>query len=121
MKNLKTILVTTLASLFTVLTVVNISMVSPKSTDENSLNMLEIMTRAFDESEGGILACVKPMFRAYNYLPAEAGTCYYFETNPDTGEQIMIPCGLASICFYDESGGHCQSHECIGDGIIAPQ
>jgi hypothetical protein len=53
MKNLKAILVTTLASLFAVLTVVNMSLANPKSPGENTLDMLEIMTRAFDESEGG--------------------------------------------------------------------
>jgi len=36
-----------------VLTVVNMSLASPKSAGDNTLNMLEIMTRAFDESEGG--------------------------------------------------------------------
>ena len=41
------------ASLFAVLTVVNMSLASPKSAGDNTLNMLEIMTRAFDESEGG--------------------------------------------------------------------
>lgn len=35
------------------LTVVNMSLASPKSAGENTLDMLEIMTRAFDESEGG--------------------------------------------------------------------
>ena len=35
------------------LTVVNISLASPKSVGDTTLNMLEIMTRAFDESEGG--------------------------------------------------------------------
>jgi hypothetical protein len=53
MKNLKIILVPTLASLFAVLTVFNMSLASPKSAGENTLDMLEIMTRAFDESEGG--------------------------------------------------------------------
>jgi hypothetical protein len=53
MKNKKTILITIFASLFAVLTVVNMSMASPKSAGENTLDMLEIMTRAFDESEGG--------------------------------------------------------------------
>lgn len=54
MKNLKIILVPTLASLFAVLTVFNMSLASPKSAGENTLDMLEIMTRAFDESEGGV-------------------------------------------------------------------
>jgi len=53
MKNKKTILITIFASLFAVLTVVNMSMASPKSAGENTLDMLEVMTRAFDESEGG--------------------------------------------------------------------
>jgi hypothetical protein len=53
MKNSKAILLAIFASAFAVLTVVNMSLVSPKSAGENTLDMLEIMTRAFDESEGG--------------------------------------------------------------------
>ena len=53
MKNSKAILLAIFASVFAVLTVVNMSMASPKSAGENTLDMLEIMTRAFDESEGG--------------------------------------------------------------------
>ena len=32
---------------------INLSLASPRSAGENTLDMLEIMTRAFDESEGG--------------------------------------------------------------------
>ena len=53
MKSKKPILIAVITSLFAVLTVVNMSLASPKSSGENTLNMLEIMTRAFDESEGG--------------------------------------------------------------------
>jgi len=53
MKNSKAILFAIFASVFAVLTVVNMSLASPKSAGENTLDMLEIMTRAFDESEGG--------------------------------------------------------------------
>ena len=53
MKNSKAILLAIFTSLFAVLTVVNMSLASPKSAGENTLDMLEIMTRAFDESEGG--------------------------------------------------------------------
>jgi len=53
MKKLKPILIMTLVSAFAVLTVINMSLASPKSGGENTLDMLEIMTRAFDESEGG--------------------------------------------------------------------
>jgi hypothetical protein len=53
MKNSKAILIAIFASAFAVLTVVNMSLASPKSVGENTLDMLEIMTRAFDESEGG--------------------------------------------------------------------
>ena len=53
MKKLKPIFIMTLVSAFAVLTVVNMSLASPKSAGENTLDMLEIMTRAFDESEGG--------------------------------------------------------------------
>jgi len=57
MKKLKPILIMTLVSAFAVLTVVNMSLASPKSGGENTLDMLEIMTRAFDESEGGETTC----------------------------------------------------------------
>jgi hypothetical protein len=53
MKKLKPILIMTLVSAFAVLTVVNMSLAKPKVTAANTLDMLEIMTRAFDESEGG--------------------------------------------------------------------
>jgi hypothetical protein len=53
MKNSKAILLAIFASAFAVLTVVNMSLASPKSAGENTLDMLEIMTRAFDVSEGG--------------------------------------------------------------------
>lgn len=53
MKNLKLLFVMTFASAFAVLTFINMSLASPKSAGENTLDMLEIMTRAFDESEGG--------------------------------------------------------------------
>ena len=53
MKNSKAILLAIFTSAFAVLTVVNMSLASPKSAGENTLNMLEIMTRAFDQSEGG--------------------------------------------------------------------
>jgi len=43
----------TLVSAFAVLTVVNMTLAEPKADSENTLDMLEIMTRAFDESEGG--------------------------------------------------------------------
>ena len=53
MKSKKPILIAVITSLFAVLTVVNMSLANPRSSGENTLNMLEIMTRAFDESEGG--------------------------------------------------------------------
>ena len=53
MKKLKPIFIMTLVSAFAVLTVVNMSLASPRSAGENTLDMLEIMTRAFDESGGG--------------------------------------------------------------------
>ena len=53
MKKLKPILIMTLVSAFAVLTVVNMNLAKPKVTAANTLDMLEIMTRAFDESEGG--------------------------------------------------------------------
>jgi hypothetical protein len=54
MKNSKAILLAIFTSVFAVLTVVNMSLASPKSAGENTLDMLEIMTRAFDESERGV-------------------------------------------------------------------
>lgn len=53
MKNLKLILVMTLASVFAVLIVVNMSLAKPEIDGTSTLDMLEIMTLAFDESEGG--------------------------------------------------------------------
>jgi len=53
MKSKKPILIAVITSLFAVLTVVNMSLASPRSAGENTLDMLEIMTRAFDEGEGG--------------------------------------------------------------------
>ena len=53
MKSKKPILIAVITSLFAVLTVVNLSLASPRSSGENTLDMLEIMTRAFDEGEGG--------------------------------------------------------------------
>ena len=53
MKSKKPILIAVITSLFAVLTVVNMSLANPRSSGENTLDMLEIMTRAFDESEGG--------------------------------------------------------------------
>jgi len=50
---LKPILIMTLVSAFAVLTVINMNLAKPKAVSENTLDMLEIMTRAFDESEGG--------------------------------------------------------------------
>ena len=54
MKSKKPILIAVITSLFAVLTVVNMSLASPRSAGENTLDMLEIMTRAFDEGEGGV-------------------------------------------------------------------
>jgi len=60
MKSKKPILIAVITSLFAVLTVVNMSLASPRSAGENTLDMLEIMTRAFDEGEGGTNCCYCP-------------------------------------------------------------
>jgi hypothetical protein len=52
MKNSKAIMLAIFTSAFVVLTVVNMSLASTKAVGENTLDMLEIMTRAFDESGG---------------------------------------------------------------------
>jgi len=95
MKNKKTILITIFASLFAVLTVVNMSLASPKSAGENTLDMLEIMTRAFDESEGGeggIGDC--PLYSWEELLPdIENNMCMY------TG---WYPCKLYWVKDGDE-------------------
>ena len=53
MKIGKLILVTLLVSAYATITVVHINMAQPKPVAEATLDMIEIMTRAFDESEGG--------------------------------------------------------------------
>ena len=53
MKISKLILVTLLVSAYATITVVHINMAQPKPVAEATLDMIEIMTRAFDESEGG--------------------------------------------------------------------
>ena len=40
-------------SVYATLTVIHINMAQPKPVAEATLDMIEIMTRAFDESEGG--------------------------------------------------------------------
>ncbi len=53
MKIGKLILVTLLVSAYATITVVHINMAQPKPVAEATFDMIEIMTRAFDESEGG--------------------------------------------------------------------
>ena len=45
--------ITLLVSAYATITVVHINMAQPKPVAEATLDMIEIMTRAFDESEGG--------------------------------------------------------------------
>ena len=53
MKLSRLLLITLLVSAYATITVVHINMAQPKPVAEATLEMIEIMTRAFDESEGG--------------------------------------------------------------------
>lgn len=89
MKSKKPILIAVITSLFAVLTVVNMSLANPRSSGENTLDMLEIMTRAFDESEGG--GPCKDLKGDREYCDEDGtGTCivkYYFIVG---GEEILF-------------------------------
>jgi hypothetical protein len=112
MKNSKAILLAIFASAFAVLTVVNMSLVSPKSAGENTLDMLEIMTRAFDESEGGEGgACVHIIWFSSDSRRAESNyLCYYMYD--EFKNPIEPPCGIAYGCYYHKDGGSCQQSDC---------
>ena len=102
------------------LTVINMNQASPKSAGDNTIDMLEIMTRAFDESEGGqgVIACVDPSFYFGSYESKLGGYCFRYELR-ESG-YVMVICGIGTYCFPHANGGHCQSHECNGDGIYYP-
>ena len=52
MKNLKPILVTIFVSLFAVVSVIHVNKTKQNAAAATPLEMIEVMTRAFDESEG---------------------------------------------------------------------
>ena len=80
-------------SVFAVLTVVNMSLASPKSSGENTLDMLEIMTRAFDESEGGegsIPPCPESGYQSTGKREIEERITYKVTWDCGAGIQVGI-------------------------------
>jgi hypothetical protein len=60
MKISKLILVTLFVSAYATVSVINIQLAKPKDVAEVTLDMMDIMSRAFDESEGGEVVEPKP-------------------------------------------------------------
>jgi len=111
-----------------VLTVVNMSLASPRSAGENTLDMLEIMTRAFDEGEGGgctlkapgacanlgffnpywadfRVASVDPIYE--DIVEVEGGLTFFVSRVP-AGFTILYTCGQGVV-------GLCRS--CVSDWL----
>ena len=113
MKNKKPILIAIITSLFAVLTVINLSLASPESNGDNTIDMLEIMTRAFDEGgEGpGTKACVVVIWFPSDSAPnTKVDLCYYMFD--EFGQPVGPPCGLMYTCYYKHNGGGCQQSIC---------
>jgi hypothetical protein len=103
MKNSKAILIAIFASAFAVLTVVNMSLANSKSAGENTLDMLEIMTRAFDESEGGE-GGENPWDKPHCNL------CVVRTKPPFQPEKVVYSC-------YPDDGKHCKSPKEMGTTV----
>lgn len=112
MKPLKLVKIFFTASMIAVVSVINLNMVKQESVSETTLNMLDVMTRAFDESEGGeggeLPACVTVTFHPSGYIMDlfHFKTCYYGETVP-WGE-----CGEEERCIPFPTSQPCQSAIC---------
>jgi len=110
----------TLVSAFAVLTVINMNLAKPKVAGATTLDMLEIMTRAFDESEGGeggIGSC--PTYSwgdletdvMNNMCLGGPNLCYIIWMKNDV---------LVAIYFYSAMTEHEEMTLVCGEAVITP-
>jgi hypothetical protein len=113
MKNSKAIMLAIFASTFVVLTVVNMSLASTKTLGENTLDMLEIMTRAYDEGgEGGTGCCFCPetTYLLCSGIGDQQCVVFYY----------ISPGGFIGQHTLDQSTPGVHHMVCAGEIIITP-